>query len=589
MDKKPWQDNELRIHAEKLITEHGLKWPNPCSNIACTFRPRRWVKNSVDGKAGHKKRVFRCACKGETVNCATVIAMLQPIADATPTIRLPSSAAVASAPSVIFTQPAPARSPVRPQLGSDPLTLDDLASVHTAQESDFDEDDEDVPSQLSSWQPSTLSPGMYQSPLVLGPSQRPSQFVSPPEFTNTFSFPTMPSSFVYQSPQQHMATPSAPSTMSPPYHHQSPLQPVLGKRAAMAKSVWGDKQHRSDRSSEELDAAVSKIGELERQLAQQQALNQTLEQEKSSLLDALNKAHARFDAQDQAIAEQAKSLHDLQLLVARLGKARADPVPAASTSSAKASSSPPAAAPVVAAAAPVKQPIDSYVAAARSGLSADQLEVIKAMRPAPRPFQARTGAPRVVAPGTPTVRVYFGNMQSCPLRVFKERLRALRVRTSAIPNIAFVGRSICEFLVEASYKDALIAKLTACTFRYLPNYDPSRPQDPNVSPEARARVQEAYAQRLRTTAGTTTRPVVREVFMQLMVAANLPIPADLPDMTVAAAGAAGAGDSAPAEAAAGPVAAVEAAVEPTETATEAPAAAAAQSETPAEDQMDTDV
>lgn len=176
----------------------------------------------------------------------------------------------------------------------------------------------------------------------------------------------------------------------------------------------------------------------------------------------------------------------------------------------------------------------TYASATRNGLTAEQMEVIKAMKPPPRPFRARRDQPASDG-NTPTVRVYFGNMQSCPLGLLKTRLRALRIRTSAIPNFAFVGKSICELLVEASYKDELIAKMEQFTFRHLPNYDPAVPQDPNVTEEVRVRLQEAYAARLRKTAGTTTRPVVRQVFLQMMTAGNIPIPEDLADNTAATA------------------------------------------------------
>ncbi|KAF9984568.1 hypothetical protein BGZ79_005573 [Entomortierella chlamydospora] len=162
------------------------------------------------------------------------------------------------------------------------------------------------------------------------------------------------------------------------------------------------------------------------------------------------------------------------------------------------------------------------------------MDLIKQMKPAPRPFASKSGAPRVVTANTPTVSLYFSNMQSCQLRVLKERLLILRVRTSAIHNFAFVGKTICEMLVETSYKDALIAKLQLCTFKYLPNYNPAVAQDPNVSVETRNRLKEAYAARLRKTASETTKPVVHAVYLKMMADSNIPIPADLPDLTTAA-------------------------------------------------------
>ncbi|KAF9397284.1 hypothetical protein BGZ76_008445, partial [Entomortierella beljakovae] len=73
-----------------------------------------------------------------------------------------------------------------------------------------------------------------------------------------------------------------------------------------------------------------------------------------------------------------------------------------------------------------------------------------------------------------------------------------------------------------------------CTFRYLPNFNPAIPQDPNVTPELRAKLKEAYTKRLIKTAGETTKPVTRAVFLQLMAEANIAVPADLKDSTISA-------------------------------------------------------
>ncbi|KAF8980104.1 Multidrug resistance-associated protein 1 [Entomortierella lignicola] len=125
--------------------------------------------------------------------------------------------------------------------------------------------------------------------------------------------------------------------------------------------------------------------------------------------------------------------------------------------------------------------------------------------PTPRPFASRNPVPRVTAPGTPTIHVCFGNMKSAPLGAFKADLRTLHVRTSAIPNIAFIGKAI------------------------------SVSNDPNITPELRVKLKENYAYRLAKIAAETTKPVVREVFLQMMAAANIPIPADLANKTIATA------------------------------------------------------
>ncbi|KAF9943574.1 hypothetical protein BGZ70_005761, partial [Mortierella alpina] len=288
-----------------------------------------------------------------------------------------------------------------------------------------------------------------------------------------------------------------------------------------------DKQPKTQ-ATDDAAAARAEAQALRLQNSQQAALIQQLQGENSSLQQRLS------ETQDRLLRHE-DSLQSLQQAVQALQAAQTAPAPAAPE---------PAPAPAqrvprmqAAAVVPVLRPDSAdvpmtYASATRNGLTAEQMEVIKAMKPPPRPFRARRDQ-QASDSNTPTVRVYFGNMQSCPLGLLKTRLRALRIRTSAIPNFAFVGKSICELLVEASYKDELIAKMEQFTFRHLPNYDPAVPQDPNVTEEVRVRLQEAYAARLRKTAGTTTRPVVRQVFLQMMNASNIPIPEDLADNTTA--------------------------------------------------------
>ncbi|KAG0027828.1 hypothetical protein BGZ83_005183, partial [Gryganskiella cystojenkinii] len=115
-------------------------------------------------------------------------------------------------------------------------------------------------------------------------------------------------------------------------------------------------------------------------------------------------------------------------------------------------------------AAPTTAAPTTYADAAKQGLSEAQLAIIQSMKPPPRPFKARQPANPAPKPDRPPVRVYFSGVQSGPLKVFKERMRALRVRTSQIYNISFVGKSICEFLVDASYQAKFVESMSSFTF-----------------------------------------------------------------------------------------------------------------------------
>ncbi|KAF9176397.1 hypothetical protein BGZ50_000811, partial [Haplosporangium sp. Z 11] len=393
---------------------------------------------------------------------------------------------------------------------------------------------------------------------LYGPSQRPLNFVSLPLQQQTLSFPSLPS---LPNGFQWIPTPSWPSqlssfpvtpvqqpTQNPQYSSpgvisvtQSPqLTPIairqptpqaetsthLGKRNALITSIRQDKQRKVATQADALLEAQGEVQILQLNNRQQAERIQLLEAEKSTLQSQLATALDRLSRIEDDITSFCVAVKELQAVKAAPVPAATHDVPApAAVASISASSAP--------SSSPPSEP-RSYAHATRAGLTPEQLEVIKLMKPAPRPFRPSAAANAPVAPNTPTVRIYFGNMQSCPLGVLKARLRALRIRTSCIYNYSFLGKSICELLVDPSYKDDLIAKMEQFTFRHLPNYDPAVPQDPNVSAEVRARLKEAFAHRLRKTASTTTRPVVRQVFINMMTEASIPVPEDLPDNTASA-------------------------------------------------------
>ncbi|KAF9554250.1 hypothetical protein EC968_009723, partial [Mortierella alpina] len=385
------------------------------------------------------------------------------------------------------------------------LTLSDLDPVTTDAGSVFESDHEDT----------AMQEPEYYSPLVYGPTPRPALYRSPPPSAQyTPVFPSLPSGFQWTqpTPQQQWpsqissfpmtpnvvprasASPRASSSPQPqpsvsqpqpqpqPSSSQTPDSPLIRnrKRGALVQSLWQDKQPKTH-AVDEVTAARAEAEALRQQNSQQAALIQRLQGENSALQQRLT------ETQDRLLRHE-DSLVSLQQAVQALQAAQAAP-PAPAPAAANATRAPlgpqrpPRPAAVTAGPLPHAAPADSpmsYAAVTRHGLTAEQLEVIKAMKPPPRPFRARRDQPASDA-NTPTVRVYFGNMQSCPLGLLKTRLRALRIRTSAIPNFAFVGKSICELLVEASYKDELVAKMEQFTFRHLPNYNPAVPQDPNVT------------------------------------------------------------------------------------------------------------
>jgi len=558
----PWANNDERIVAESLMSKFAARWPAHCPNPACHAKHCSWHKNSVVGKNGLHKRVYRRACGKHTVSCDEIIKTIGHLDVAlssqvmptyfTQPISTQSIASAAQPASTAASTSASSSAATRTVAfnGNQSLHMSDLDTNEYDQDGDnFIEDTENDTFQdvttLSSFNVSP--PNSFQSSLHFGPSQRPVDFQSPPSFPIQFqgfpgyqmvspqqptlsfpSFPALPGSPAFTfTPSPMNALQSGPATAGP-------SSVVMGKRKKLDASLAA----REDPSAE-LAMALQANEKLNAQILTLQESNRTLQAENGALRHQLDAFTSRFDDQDvlnKTLASAVKELQDALTEIKqskatdKKGKAvvRGEGHPSSSSSSPPSSSVAPAATTIAA-----KTHV-SYASALSHNLSAEQMDLIKQMKPAPRPFASKTGSPRVVSVNTPTVRLYFGNMQSCQLRVLKERLRVLRVRTSAIHNFAFVGKTICEMLVESSYKDALIAKLQLCTFKYLPNYNPAIAQDPHVSVETRQRLKEAYAARLKKTVSETTKPVVRAVYLKMMADSNIPVPADLPDLTATA-------------------------------------------------------
>ncbi|GJJ74868.1 hypothetical protein EMPS_07226 [Entomortierella parvispora] len=111
--------------------------------------------------------------------------------------------------------------------------------------------------------------------------------------------------------------------------------------------------------------------------------------------------------------------------------------------------------------------------AARQGPSKAQMDIVKSMKP-PRPFRARKTAAEAARPTIAPVRVYFSGVQSGPLKVFKAKLRGLRICTSLIYNISFVGKSISgagpSLPLQPSFPSSVYAKNHHVLARFHPDF-----------------------------------------------------------------------------------------------------------------------
>lgn len=419
-----------------------------------------------------------------------------------------------------------------------------------------------LPSQIPYWSttspqsvyPSQLSPwsGGFQSQPHLMFQPQPSAPHSPSLHPSQWSYMSgaSPAPTMTQVPPTQVASSPSPAPQAPPVAAQVPVHEfraspqaesstAAGKRRHMEASTWLQKQPRLDASyhmAPDQSAAIQQALDISDRTAQQlMAANQALQSQLQALVTEVSQLRKELQESRQAL-EVAKAMPQPAVVTSPLPTTApsAAPVPQPPPAKPTETASLPQTVVQVTQATESDSAVPTYASAARQGLTEAQLAVIQSMKPPPRPFKARQPASAAPKPDMAPVQVYFSGVQSGPLKVFKERLRALRVRTSQIYNISFVGKSICEFLVDASYQTKFIESMKTFTFRHLPNFDPAVPQDPNVTPETRDLLKQAYTRRLTAMASTTNRGFVREVFLSMLFASGSPVPTDLPDLTVPA-------------------------------------------------------
>ena len=428
-----------------------------------------------------------------------------------------------------------------------------------------------LPSQIPYWSspshqsvyPSQLSPwsGGFQTQPHLMFQPQPSAPQSPSMHPSQWSYmsgaslaPTLtqvpPTQVV---PASSPAPPATPQVQAPEFRAspQAESSTAAGKRRHMEASTWLQKQPRLDASYHmppDHSAAIQQALDNSDRTAQQlMAANQNLQSQLQALVAEVSQLRKELQDSHQALAaaKVATMVSQPAIEMSSLPTTATPAVPMPQPPPAKPTETAPLPQAVIQV-TPVIEPepvVHTYAGAARQGLTEAQLAVIQSMRPPPRPFKARQPSSATPKPDSTPVHVYFSGVQSGPLKVFKERLRALRIRTSQIYNISFVGKTICEFLVDATYQAKFTESMTSFTFRHLPNFDPAVPQDPNVTPETRDLLKQAYTRRLTAMASTTNRGFVRDVFLSMLSASGSPMPTDLPDLTVPAASVLPAGTS----------------------------------------------
>ncbi|KAI9242845.1 MAG: hypothetical protein BYD32DRAFT_456726, partial [Podila humilis] len=483
MSKSPWRDDNLRQEAERLIASYGHLWPARCDHIKCT-KPFPLPSPRTSQSGNFSIRRFRCSGCKTTFGVSKAIEILRPIQQ-DPDLAAQHVSAMMQ-PQLMSALLLPPREPplsLPPPIPLDrSLHMSDLDSIHEDDDmldaSDNPDDSADdssplvhyvslclssaqsdpilvkstpqsvYPSQLSPWsggfqsQPHLMFQPQPQPSAPHSPSLHPSQWSYMSGATQVPTLTQVPQTQIAPSPSPAPQAPSvAPQVQAPEFRAspQAESSTAAGKRRHMEASTWLQKQPRLDASyhmAPDQSSAIQQawtLSQLQALVTEVSQLRKELQESRQALEDAKagpQPATVTYLCPPQLLCCSSASATSCQAYGDCFSPQQWPGHPSHCPE------------PVV----------PTYANAARQGLTEAQLAVIQSMKPPPRPFKARQPASA-----------------------------ALKPDTAPIYNISFVGKSICEFLVDATYQTKFIESMQAFTFRHLPNFDPAVPQDPNVT------------------------------------------------------------------------------------------------------------
>lgn len=142
--------------------------------------------------------------------------------------------------------------------------------------------------------------------------------------------------------------------------------------------------------------------------------------------------------------------------------------------------------------------------------------------------------PRIKPNFSTLQRVYVQGIARQPIKQLKNVLQTVRIRTSALPSISFVGLQTVEFLVTADYvkgfkKAILELSPVANRFRILDSFDASNPSDPSASPALKSKLQDAFVHRVHGIIKKNTNQIAKDHYISWLNSLNLPIPEAEPE------------------------------------------------------------
>lgn len=161
--------------------------------------------------------------------------------------------------------------------------------------------------------------------------------------------------------------------------------------------------------------------------------------------------------------------------------------------------------------------------AASRGLQGEQQEAaIKAL-------QSLCKRPRIKPNFQNLQRVYVQGIARQPIKQLKNILQTVRIRTSAIPSISFVGLQTVEFLVTVDYvknfkKSIIQLSPVNNRFRILETFDASKPSDLSASADLKSKLQLAFVHRVHGIINKNTNQTARNHYLNWLKALDLPIP-----------------------------------------------------------------
>lgn len=164
----------------------------------------------------------------------------------------------------------------------------------------------------------------------------------------------------------------------------------------------------------------------------------------------------------------------------------------------------------------------AQIAASRGIAEEDQPAAIKAI-------EELCKRPRIRQTYKNLDKVYVQGIPRQPIKKLKQLFQSLRIRTSAIPSISFLGLQTAEFLVSSDYSSNFKKIITSLSpvegrFKILDNYDASKAADPAASVEVKERLQATFVRRLHGLIEHNSNKTVKEYYNSWLAKLSLPQP-----------------------------------------------------------------